>query len=65
MSRSVAQDYDRYRDPKHVSEVLAEAFRRNPTPGNLEKWVDSQPLPGQGELELVFCDEVNSEFRRD
>ena len=46
----------------HISEVLAETFKVAPTPENLTAWVDSQPLPGQLELPLLFCDEVNSEF---
>lgn len=47
--------------PKHISEILAETFRHNPTPENLTAWADNQPIPGQG---ILFCDEVNSEFER-
>lgn len=60
MSRSIHQDYDRYRQPMHISELLAETFKLNPTPPNLTAWVDAQPMPGQ--MELPFCDEVKSEF---
>jgi hypothetical protein len=44
----------------HISEVLAETFRHTQAPEDLTAWVDAQPMPGQG---MLFCDEVNSEFR--
>lgn len=52
MSRSVAQDYAKYRSPMHISELLAETFKVNPSPENLTAWVDAQPMPGQMELPL-------------
>jgi hypothetical protein len=60
MSRSVRTDYTKLHSPMHISDVLAETFKHQPTPENLTAWVDSQPMPGQ--MELTFCDEVNSEF---
>jgi len=61
MSRSIHQDYNRYRAPMKLDALLAETFRATPTPENLTAWVDSQPMPGQG---VLFCDEINSEFVR-
>lgn len=46
--------------PMHISDVLAETFRHQPTPENLTAWVDNQPMPGQ--MELSFEDEIASEF---
>ena len=59
MSQSVRTNYDKLRSPMHISEIMAQTFKIEPTPENLTAWVDSQPMPGQG---LLFCDEVNSEF---
>lgn len=57
----LAQIRTRMLNPMHISEVLAETFKAQPTPENLTAWADSQPIPGQG---LLFCDEVNTEFVR-
>jgi len=60
-----------------LSEVLAETFKHTGKPEDLTAWVDAQPSvnypyapinlditeqPIPGQMELPFCDEINSEF---
>jgi len=76
MSRSV-QPTNYHRPPMHISEVLAETFRHTGRAEDLTAWVDAQPIvkypyetielditeqPIPGQMELPFCQEINSEF---